>query len=182
CRDLGRFLRRLEVGVRARGVVGDVDHFADLRYRRLDRDLDPLPERDVDLGATLAATAQLHIRGTAANFEQVDEATMCGDRGIDLPIEYLLDARRNGVAPAFVRVVDAQRAAQRRGVEVDDGPLEVGGAARLDQHTQPGGLHREVAARRILGRNQVELVDELAGPAARDRDPQAGIGMVAPRT
>src|SRR5205814_8850125 len=130
-RDLGGFLRRLKVRVRARGVVGNVDHLGDLWHRRLDRDLDPLPKRDVNLATTLAATTQLHIRGTTANLEQVDEATMRSHRGIDLPIEYLLDARRNGVAPAFVRVVDPQRPAKGRGVEIDDGPLEVGGTARL---------------------------------------------------
>jgi len=160
-------------------VVGDIDHLSDLGDGGFDRHFDPLPERDVDLGATLTAATQLDIRGTTAHLEQVDEATVRRDGGIDLPVEHLLDAGRNRVAPAFVRIVDAQGAAQRRGVEVDDRSLEVGGAARLDQEPQPGGLHHDVAGGRVLGRDQIELVDELAAPAARDRDPQAGVRMAA---
>src|SRR3989475_5762949 len=86
---LGRFLGRLEVGVRARGVVGDIDDLGDLWDGGLDRDLDPLPQRDIDLGATLTAAAQLDIGGTTAHFEQVDEAAVRGDRGVDLPVEHL---------------------------------------------------------------------------------------------
>src|SRR6202171_457608 len=93
-RDLRRFLGRLEVGVRARGVVGDVDHLGDLRDGPFERDLDPLPKRDVDLGAALAAATQLDIGGATANLEQVDKATVRRDRGIDLPVEDLLDASR----------------------------------------------------------------------------------------
>ena len=162
-------------------MVGDIDHLDDLRDSRFDRHLDALPERDIDLGATLAAAAQLDVRDTSANLEQVDNATMRGDRGVDLPIEHLLDASRNRVAPAFARVFDPQGSAQRRGIEIDDRPFEVGGATRLDQQTKRTRLYHDVGGWCVLGRDEIQLVDELAGPAARDRNPQAGVQMATSR-
>ena len=97
------------------------------------------------------------------------------DRGIDLPVEHLLDASCNGIATALVRVVDPKRPTHGRGIEVDDRPLQVGGAARLDEQAKVGCLDHDVGGWRILGRDQVELVDELAASAAGDRDPQARV-------
>src|SRR5207245_2725021 len=61
----------------------------------------------------LAGEARASEARMPAHLEQVDEATMRGDRGIDLPVEHLLDARGDRVAPALIRVVDAQRPAER---------------------------------------------------------------------
>src|SRR5207248_9575963 len=109
---LGGFLRRLEVRVGARRVVRHIDDLSDLRDRRLDRHFDALAESDIDLGAALAAATQLNIRGRTAHLEQIDEAAMGCDRGIDLPVEHLLDASRDRIAPALVRIVDPKRPAQ----------------------------------------------------------------------
>src|SRR2546425_9361087 len=51
------FLRGLEVGVRARGVIGDVDDASDCGHHLREHPLDPLAQRDVGHAAALASAA-----------------------------------------------------------------------------------------------------------------------------
>src|SRR5437899_1990697 len=173
--DLRGFLRRLKVRVHARGVVGGIDHLGDLGNRGLDGDLDPLPQRYVDLRAPLAAAAQLHIGRAVAHLEQVDIAAMGRDRGIDLPVEHLLHPGCHRIAPAFVGILDPQRPTHDRGVEVNGRAVEIRRAARLDQNAEVRCLNHDVTGRRVHGGDQVQLVGELATPPAGDRDSKAGI-------
>ncbi len=76
-------MEALEVGVCAGGVVGRVADRDDLGHLALDGDLDPLLERDVDLRAALAAAAQLDVGDVVLHLEQVDEAAVRGDAGVD---------------------------------------------------------------------------------------------------
>src|SRR5918997_5180839 len=85
-------LRGLEVGIRAGGVVGHVDHLGDLRHRVLEGHLDPLPEGDGRHAAPLAAAAQSQICGAALNRHQVGPAPVRRDRRVDVPVQYLLYA------------------------------------------------------------------------------------------
>jgi len=52
------------------------DDPGDFRNGGFDRDLDPLAQGDVDLGAALAAAAQLDVGGPISDLEQVDKAAM----------------------------------------------------------------------------------------------------------
>jgi hypothetical protein len=100
-------------------------------------------------------------------------------RRIDLPVEHLLDASGDWVAPALVWIVDPKRTAKRRRVEVDHGPLQVGGTAWLDQQPKVGRLDHDVRGRGVFRCDEIQLVHELTAPATSDRDAKARIQMPA---
>jgi hypothetical protein len=177
--DLGRFLGRLEVGVGTGRVIGAVDHSADLGNGSLDRHLDPLPERYIDLGTSLTTATELDVSRAIADIEQIHKATVRGDPWIYLSVENILDPRRDRVAPAFIRIVDGQRAPDRRVVEVDDGALQVHGTLRVHQHGQPRSLDDDVVGDGARGVNEVDLINEATAPAPAYFQPEARVGPPA---
>src|SRR5437660_2614776 len=79
----------LEVGVRSAGVVGDVDHVHDLRHRFADGDLDALRKGDRGQATALAASAEAEVGGVLLHGHKLGGATVGGDGGVDLLLEYL---------------------------------------------------------------------------------------------
>ena len=156
----GLLLGGLEVRVRAARVVGRVDDRENLGDRRLDRDLDPLAQRDVDLSAALAASAHLDVGNAVAYVEEVDVPAVSCDAGVDLPVEDLLDPRREGIGPPLVRVVNGNSAARRRVVKVDRRAAELLNAGRVDIDAIPIGLDDEVERGRVGGLDEPEVVGE----------------------
>ena len=154
-------------------MVGRVDDAVDLRNGVDDRDLDALAKRDIDLGAALAAAAQLDIGGAVAHLEQVDVAAMGRNRRIDLPVEDFLDPCGHRVAPAVVRVLDMERATHDRRVKADDRAIQVWARGWIDQQPESLVVNDQVVGGRVLRRHEIELIEKAATPATGDRDPQA---------
>src|SRR5450755_994427 len=94
------FLRGLEVGVGAGGVVRDVDDLADLGHRPGDGHLDPLAERDRRHATALASAAQAQVGRGAFDGGKLGAAAVAGDARVDLAVEHSDDATGDvGVQP-----------------------------------------------------------------------------------
>src|SRR5262245_52725858 len=84
-----RFAGRV-VGVAPRGVVCRVQDFGDFGDLFLDQPLDSLLQRDVRGAAALAAAAHLKVDAVILYIDELDEAAVAGDRGVDHRIDQLL--------------------------------------------------------------------------------------------
>src|SRR5262245_15833103 len=81
----------LVVGVVPARVVGLVDHPGDVRDLLAQRGFDPLLEGDVDHAAALAAAAETEVDEVLLDVEEVDPASVSGDRGVDHLVQDLLN-------------------------------------------------------------------------------------------
>ena len=91
CRPSQTLLRRRVVRIPSRAVIGRVHDGPDLRYDFADRAFDSLLESDIGHATSLAASAQAEIDLVAFDVEQLDEAAVRCNGGIDLPCEELFD-------------------------------------------------------------------------------------------
>ncbi len=153
-------------------MVSRVDDRDDLGDRIPDRDLDALAERDIDLGAALAAASEGDIGRAVPDFEQVDDTAVRRDARVHLAVEDILDAPGERVAPALVGVVDPDGAAEGGHVQVHGRATQRIDARKIDEHRRARGLDGDVARRHVGRGDQSEIVGESGPPLARDRDPE----------
>src|SRR5215510_389580 len=73
------------------GVVGGVEDLSDPGDQVADRLLDSLLQRDVGGAAALAAASQAEVDVVPAHVDQLDVASVRGDRRVDLPLEQIAD-------------------------------------------------------------------------------------------
>src|SRR5207244_10972648 len=79
------------VGVRALRMIGRVEHLADLGELFLDQALDARLERDVRRAAALAAAAHGQVDAVVLDVDQLDEAAVSRDGGVDHRVDQLLN-------------------------------------------------------------------------------------------
>src|SRR5258706_12328417 len=83
------FFGGLEVGVCARGVIGDVDDPADRGHKLRQHAFDALPERDAGHPAALTAAAHPQPDDGVLDVDEPDAPAVARDHRVHLVFEYL---------------------------------------------------------------------------------------------
>src|ERR1700693_360243 len=79
------------IGVASGRVVGRVEDLADAGDEVADRFFDSLLEGHVGGAAALAAASEAEVHVVLLDIDQLDEAAVRGDRGVDLALEQVAD-------------------------------------------------------------------------------------------
>src|SRR6266545_7968961 len=82
------FFGCLEVGVRAGGVIGDVDDAADRGDELREHPLDALPQRDIRHAAPLTAAAHAQHHDGVLHVDELDSPAVARDHRVHLLVEY----------------------------------------------------------------------------------------------
>src|SRR3990172_7430291 len=174
----GLLLRRLVVGVLARGVVRVVHDLVDALDGLQYRGLDTLLQRDVREAAALAAAAELDVGGRPLHAEEGDPAAVGRYLGVDVGIEEDLDLVLALVEPEGVGI-GVLEAANGGALEliVDGNSVQVLRVAGLEVGAQGAGLDDEVVGVDGGLFDEAEDVLELAMGAAQDLETQASDGL-----
>src|SRR5438876_4456053 len=93
------------VGVRALRVVGRVEHLGHLGKLFLDQALDTGLQRDVRRTAALAAATHREVDAIVLDVDQLDEATVSRDGGVDHRVDEVLHAALEVGCRSFAHVV-----------------------------------------------------------------------------
>src|SRR2546430_4482923 len=144
-------------GVGALRVIGRVEHLADLGKLFFDQALDARLERDVRRAAALAAAAHGQVDPVVLNVDQLDEAPVSRDGGVDHRVDQLLHAGLEVGRGLLAHVITSQTGTvpsfparanwpSRGSAQQNQGSLSRGGRRRSDASPTAAGAGAPAAA------------------------------------